>query len=382
MYVWIPRYKYQLFNVGTEGVEKQIINIEFERGTNSTGDIECTYKNLNNGTIEEKCLNKEGTEARNGEWYTHPAFTFKGITEITGTELPGIWVGKFEVSDPAHENGLGFNENSEITILPGKTSVIGNVRAEFLSTQKISEDNNKYNLDSKEVDTHLTKNIEWGAVSYLTQSIYGIYKNKNECNIEGMGFEECEVWINNTSQSTSDQEYYRGTYTGCVGATVSAAPEYNTEEGTPAKCDATNVWNKKGVNASTTGNTYGIYDMSGGFREHVMGVVVGSDGKIAYNSNSGFNDNIPNSKYYDLYEYDTSSISYQRGHLGDATREILTVVGNSLKSWNSDSSSFPTYIGPWISRGGSYSTTSGAGIFAFSYWSGWGSSFRSVLTAA
>ena len=41
-YVWIPRYKYQLFNANNGSVNEQVINIEFEKGTESTGTVKCS----------------------------------------------------------------------------------------------------------------------------------------------------------------------------------------------------------------------------------------------------------------------------------------------------------------------------------------------------
>ena len=71
-YVWIPRYKYQLFNVDTTTMDPIEIQVTFE-GKNVT---------KSSGTA-------------NGEWLTHPAFTF-------GTnELKGIWVGKFSTTGSA-----------------------------------------------------------------------------------------------------------------------------------------------------------------------------------------------------------------------------------------------------------------------------------------
>ena len=40
-YVWIPRYKYELFNVDFDKIDETIINIKFENGTSSTGDVKC-----------------------------------------------------------------------------------------------------------------------------------------------------------------------------------------------------------------------------------------------------------------------------------------------------------------------------------------------------
>ena len=72
-YVWIPRYKYQLFNANNGVVFEQLINIEFESGTATTGTVSCTDSVSGSGTFSETCIN-----ASNGNWYTHPAFTFGG----------------------------------------------------------------------------------------------------------------------------------------------------------------------------------------------------------------------------------------------------------------------------------------------------------------
>ena len=42
---------------------------------------------------------KWGQNAENGNWYTHPAFSFgSSINKEENTQLTGIWVGKFENS--------------------------------------------------------------------------------------------------------------------------------------------------------------------------------------------------------------------------------------------------------------------------------------------
>ena len=109
MQVWIPRYKYTVWNYnldGTASSEPQEISIEFEEGTTSSGEISCedNIQGTSNGTASgtepttsEICkLKTTGSEctdsACNGKTYTHPAFTF-GDEELTG-----FWVGKFEVS--------------------------------------------------------------------------------------------------------------------------------------------------------------------------------------------------------------------------------------------------------------------------------------------
>ncbi len=380
MYVWIPRYRYKLFNADNKGVPKQLIDIEFEKDTETTGNVICTT--ASNG--KETCKNAE-----NGNWYTHPAFTFGN------TELKGFWVGKFEPSDPTDTNGRTKRDINEITILPNKTSMVfRNVNLIFSGNRNIEQIGNKYNLDSKIVDTHMAKNIEWGAVTYLTQSVYGIYKDEKNCNIQGMDKDTCEVWINNTAQGSGRQDVtytFGGSYTGCVGNSVSAETKWNDNDNSPAKCVEENKWNTtNGVKASTTGNMYGVYDMNGGTSEYVMALIMNEDGTdLYYNTNySKFSkDNMPNKKYYDVYEFSSDKLTHERGHLGDATRETLETFGEHPGGWNEDSSGFPSIseiIGPWFVRGGVYVDSVHTGIFGFHFSSGIGASymtFRPIITA-
>ena len=304
MYVWIPRYKYKLFNVSGSNSSPQMIEIEFEDST--------TPKS--NGT-------------QNGEWLTHPAFTFGT------TELNGIWVGKFESS------GTSVDEQSisDITIIPNAVSIRYQPVGSMFNASRAIESNSKYGLSSSEVDTHMMKNMEWGAVAYLTNSKYGRYEASGSCISSG-----CEIWINNNSNLT----------TGCAGSSVSER-----------KTSSCNQWNTTiGVNASTTGNIYGIYDMSGGAWEYVMGNMA--------NSSEGFNPESsglaqPDSKYYDSYAYGTSSSDYSRGHLGDATKEVIANSGSYL-AWNNDYTNFVYSVVSWFSRGGRYTSGDDAGVFYFS----------------
>ena len=290
MYVWIPRYKYKLFNVSGATTSAQMIELEFENSTTS-----------------------KSSSSQNGEWLTHPAFTFGT------TELNGIWVGKFESG----------NSTSDVKIVPNVSSLRSQTIGSMFNASRAIETTAKYGLSSSEVDTHMMKNMEWGAVAYLTNSKYGRYEFTGSCISSG-----CEVWINSNSNYT----------TGCAGSFVSA--------GSSSLC---NQWNTStGVNASTTGNIYGIYDMSGGAYEYVMGNMTDSSGNF-YPASSGLTK--PESKYYDLYTYGTSNSDYLRGHLGDATRET--------NNWNSDYTSFIASYAPWFVRGGLNTDQTLGGIFHF-----------------
>ena len=318
-YVWIPRYKYQLFNADNGSVASQLINIEFESGTASTGTVSCTDAIATSGSSSETCTN-----ASNGNWYTHPAFTF-GEEEITG-----FWIGKFEVS----------GSTDAITIKPNVSSLRSTTVSAFFTA--IQNMKTTYGLSG---DSHMIKNMEWGAVAYLKQSKYGLG--------------ETDIGINNNSSYT----------TGC-GETAGSSSS--------STCEAYNTTN--GMLASTTGNIYGVYDMSGGSSEYVMGNMANSSGAFDASS-SGFS-SAPDAKYYDAYTYGTDYENHGRGKLGDATKETLATFGNYTGGWYSDYAYFVYSSGSWFARGGLCYSGSGAGVFLFNCYTGRGDitySSRAVL---
>ncbi|CCZ56827.1 unknown [Clostridium sp. CAG:762] len=113
-YVWIPRYKYKLFNATyASGTSPQVIDVTFENGSSSTGTVTCTHGT--NGA--ETCQNKS-----NGNWYTHPAFTFGD------TELKGIWVAKFKttgsITAPTVKPGVSPLNNINISNMYSASKLI------------------------------------------------------------------------------------------------------------------------------------------------------------------------------------------------------------------------------------------------------------------
>ena len=311
-YVWIPRYKYQLFNADNGSVAEQLINVTFESGTASTGTVSCTDAIATSGSSSETCIN-----ASNGNWYTHPAFTF-GSEQVSG-----FWVGKFEVS----------GSTDTITVKPNVSSLRSTSVSEYFTA--IQNMKTTYGLSG---DSHMIKNMEWGAVAYLKQSKYGLG--------------ETDIGKNNNNSYT----------TGC-GAPAGS--------GSSSTCDAYNTTN--GMLASTTGNIYGVYDMSGGTAEYVMGNIVNSSGAF-YASGSGFS-SAPDTKYYDAYTYGTSNIDHGRGKLGDATKETVATFGSYTGGWYSDYAFFVHSSYSWFCRGGSRGSGSSAGVFYFSYNNGGGGSY-------
>ena len=287
-YVWIPRYKYTIFNGNNGSAAAQLINVTFESGISRTGTVTCT----DNADGSETC----STITNGTSTYTHPAFTF-GSTELTG-----FWVGKFEVS----------GSTSAITVKPNVTSLGSQTVSSFFTA--IQSVKTTYGINN--ADSHMMKNMEWGAVAYLKQSKYG---------------------LGTTDIAVNDNTSY---YTG--GGTSDA---YKTN-----------------IAQSTTGNIYGVYDMSGGAYEYVMG---------NYNdtiSSAGFS-SMPAAKYYDKY---TSST----GKTGDATTET--------SEWYGDRALFLDSNDPWFLRGGIYFNGTLAGVFYFNGFYGISSSdysARAVLSA-
>ena len=322
MYVYIPRYKYQLFNAEDGTSNPQAINITFESKTTA-----------------------KSTGTKNGEWLTHPAFTFGD------KELAGIWVGKFETSNTFELPKIVPNVSSLRTLT---------VSAHFNTSRLMTTTLASTSGTSTNDDSHMMKNMEWGAVAYLSSSIYGRYANASTCIDSG-----CEVWKNNNSNYT----------TGCAGLSVDAE-----------SVSTCNAWNTAtGVNASTTGNIYGIYDMSGGAWEYVMG---NYNDTISYSEFSS----MPEAKYYDKYTGTDSKDDFTKYHLGDATKETLKtydIVGYGIvvsNAWYGDYSKSVAFSNPWVLRGGYYDYNGNvAGVFAFGSSHGYigssgsDSSFRVVL---
>ena len=348
MWVWIPRYTYTYLNTNTP----EEIKIKFESGTSSSGTIKCTDAVTRNGTTSQTC-----TDATNGSLkagtstYTHPAFTFGD------KELKGLWVGKFESSATSILKSESTAESTVIIKPNVQTLRYKRLSYFFRDARQMERANNVYGFpqsssttfnwngnltgDTNNIDIHMMKNTEWGAVTYLYHSKYGRCTS-GTCE---------ELTVNNCS-----------TYTTGIGAdTVSAS-----KSDTTCTTDKNKYNGESGVKASTTGNVYGVYDMSGGLYEYTMGNMVNSSNKFQVSSAGNWSTTTtPLSKYYDSYTYNTSYTTYTRGRLGDATVEMAPtgIKGN----WYSDVAYFPNSSISWFLRGGAYGYGTGAGAFNFNY---------------
>ena len=346
-FVYIPRYRYQLWNANNGVSSVQTINIEFENKATTPvcGGNTCT-------------TNRIYSTGTNGQMLTHPAFTFGT------TELNGIWVGKFETSGyttdvttatcmSAPSASTCNNTNMIPVIKPNVSALRYQTFTNEYGTAIKFKSNVMYGINNSTIDSHMMKNMEWGAVAYLSQSIYGKKGNQGT-----------EIWINNYNVGSGS---YYNTLTGCSAASVSASSSTSCTYPYP---------NSSGVEASTTGTLYGIYDMSGGALEYVMGNMAASGQTPPANINplsSGFTSPYPNNKYYDSYLYGTTNndaTAFARGYLGDGTKETLTCLNSTNCAWYSDISAFVYSSFAWFCRGGDWDDALGAGVGFFYFSTG------------
>ena len=380
-YVWIPRYKYKVWNISKQAGDESTyaypaytegIDIKWENGKASTGRISCEY-NYNvdsaNGGIDLSTTTAETCTGSNGDYYTHPAFTF-GKDNIRG-----FWIGKFEVSssNPSTNYEGGNSSNLTIRIVPNVTSWRNNAISNFNTViQNMQISSNIYGLNTSRTntDSHVITNMEWGAVAYLTNSKYGRCTN-GSCT---------EVMVNNCENNI----------TGIGADDLSARESSTTCTTTANKYNAT-----KGILASTTGNITGVYDMSGGAWEATMGNMSSASGSYTfYPLNSGFANSwytTSTAKYIITYAYvssypysnNTTQYGYNVGRLGDSTSEIVLSTGG-FGGWYSDYATFLSSSGSlssgssWFMRGGVYPASNKAGVFGFSSNYGEGNSVYST----
>ena len=420
MWVWIPRYAYKI------NKSNQTFDVVFLVGTTDNyydkdGKLQTAKRQTSETDIPDATK----------DYVVHPAFTNESnIGYVNGgwkRELTGIWVAKFEAGYAGGGNNSADQVDSKIkysqenVVASGYetgTGKDGSIKARnfynpkeydyattaikyptfqgltysmnyinhsdaFSISRALTDDNNIYKLSNKETDSHLIKNSEWGAVSYLGQSQYGL----NGTNIR----------INNLTLNNSEPTIYA--VTGYAAKTLQDGDTKLEDAGPVSSTEKVYKWTEKdGQTASCTGTIYGIYDMSGGTWERTAAIVNnGNDsgnlntyGKAIMNAlNNG-----KSSEYVTVYPTgeskgqsldDASKSNYAANTkiYGDAIRETST-AGLGQTSWYSDYSYFVGAYGSFFGRGGRYWSTNATGLFYFGRNDGdssYGSGFRSVLVA-
>ena len=323
-FVWIPRYKYKLFNVSgnkatyTDGICT----------ANCPQSIEIVFENKS----------KKSSGNSDGEYLTVPGFTFGN------KELSGVWVGKFKSS----------KYNSESTILPNQIVTTNTNVSEMFAL------GNKFNEYISNGDAHMMKLGEYSTMIYLTHSIYGI-NEKPARNINSNYMTGCSSFNINNSYSeecinafgTASDGIYKQSSTGnqygvfdMVGPSSQYVMFFKTDaEGTPF------VGEYEDVKLGSSGFT----------------------GKLLDGTNySGVS--LPNSKYYDTLpntDWDTLVSS----------KKSLGYIFSEFSGWYEDVQEWDKE-GPLFHMNESFLHGSRSGIFAFYSDNGAGfedSSYREAL---
>ena len=330
-FVWVPRFKYKLWNLATENGYVDLTKTQIDVA--SIGNIRGNVRKID--VIFENKDIKPSTTEKVDLYYTHPAFiTF---------DVNGLWVAKFEAS----------GTTSAITVKPNMISLRSTTVGDFwhaFYNYKNTNGNHNTNLDP-----HMIKNTEWGAVAYLSHSVYGI---GNEININNNSAYKTGY----SAAANTDQSSVPGTY---------GTKEVADDDG-PAVTQPYNT--STGYLASTTGNIIGIYDMSGGAHEYVAGYldpygVASSDGVVSGLTTT----DLAKTQYFDKYLGSTVISSYSKRILSDATGEMGQFYyyldkngGNRIhNAWYFDGGYFVEPKAPWFSRGGTSIDGILAGQFYF-----------------
>ena len=323
IFVWIPRFEYKI------------------EGTYGKGGTSASLP----GEIEINFLSKTSNGSKEG-YRLHPGFTFGN------TQLSGLWLGKFETT----------GTSTSPTVLANTASLRNqNVSSEFTTSQLLTS-------KLSNGDSHITKASEWMTASFLLQSKYGKYGNS--------------LYIG------SNKEVYQNKSYSFITGSSNGTP---SQETTNTQCKYNDITDRGsgtgscGGGASTTGNIYGIYDMSGGSHEYQMSNYNKMSG-YAKNMNSGFNGTLndgnvitdgidfPDSKYYELYTTDDKTTACNGLCYG------LT----EIRGWYGEHDLFVSASTPWLQLGGAMNNNTSVGPFSVSGFIGndynHNASFRIALT--
>ena len=303
-FVWIPRYAYKItYNNPDDISQGGKIDVKFLIGTSDN------YYD-DEGNLQTAKRATTGHEDTTSDYYVHPAFTNNVDLGGWSNELTGIWVGKYESSlvDKSNSSNIVTNDDTTGNILLSENTDKAIAVQAGMSSWRYCTIGNFYTnarAYAKNLNSHMLKNSEWGAVAYLTHSQYG--RNGYEIDIN-----------DNENYITTDE-----------GINVNSAQ-------------------------SSTGNVYGIYDLSGGANEYVASYYNKSTSSYLTNCGSQII-NETNKEFIIEYENEIENLGYK---LGDATYET--------NGWNKDYVQFVNSERPFFILGGSNDMNGDTGIFAFS----------------
>jgi len=392
-FVWIPRFAYRI----TSG-----------RYTSTNGTIVVKYlKDDSNYDISGNTVKtdlEEWTNSSQTNYVVHPAFGTNINNGGWSSNLEGFWVAKFPAGFQANtlkDTSTNGKMGGTVTLANSREAVVktsqkytsyygdfptnalgqnlssSGYTSEYLSlpvftpltyayniistgdiytiSQEIRNYTNFYGL--KNVDSHLEKNSEWGAVAYLTHSSYG--RNGAEPNINN-------YYTNNSSPFNA----------AVTGLYINAT----SGNGTATLSDMYTWYSSVGQKGSSTGNTYGVYDLNGCISDRATAYITNGNASLSAYGGS-YATKTTSTKYATVYPYNSSSDGYVNNYaaykakraanyaFGDAVLETSADIatGSYTTGWHGDSSHFPLTTHPFFPRGGAWNSGSNAGVFQFSW---------------
>ncbi len=410
MWVWIPRFAYRV-NSSTKTFDVVFLVGATDQYYDDDGVLQTA----------KRCTSEDELVDTTTGFTVHPAFTDEtAINYRNGgwdKEITGIWVAKFEAgyasgNNSAEVKASSVNYTQDTSYIPsvesgttdgpyparnwldgeyGTTTTaikypvfqpltysMNNIthNDSYNIAKALTENGNIYGF-TQSLDSHLMKNSEWGAVSYLSKSQYGLGTT--------------DITVNNISLNNSTESVYA--VTGCTSNSTSETTRETTIEtinGTTANTASGGVytWDQlNGMTASCTGTIYGIYDLSGGLWERTTGYVAnGTTLLSSYGKSIAYNEETLktiSTKYTTVYPHDSetdkqgiennntnintaSNNDYALNTLiyGDGIRETST-GGTGNTSWYGDESVFPGLYMPFSVRGNRWDSEVSAGFFSF-----------------
>ena len=389
-WVYIPRYAYEVQrrDATDKNVDPQNFDIVFQTASekNTPAPTKSTTTNhldYRNGRISRTYV----ANSNNTTWATHPAFTWGD------TELNGIWVGKYEMTGKRTAPTVKPNQHANIS------ESIGNFYSMARSIGKEDKCNvggntvsditqNSHNLQTTK--SHMLKNSEWGAITYLAHSKYGAGINTDLYGSTNVKRNSAYLKTGQDADGDpSDPTQGRYGITGCGPAKANETSSPSTyTDGTALSADVIEsstacstdrelgpkrAYNGElGVLSSTTNTIYGVYGLSGGANEYVMGNRT-TDATQTTTTSTTYFKTPAKSPYVDLYAAtpngpfgtppDWSSGSSEQHYNydictfetcgGTATYETTTVqsVSSNTQSWGGAGSYFVYSYYPWFDRG-------------------------------